>query len=278
MKPRYYCKSLMVVPILALCGFGRAGKIHFTTLSCKSYRGKLKYIVDVSEQKESCELYLKERNNEHIKFVSTQDFESVVLADDEIKGVIVTTPTSSHEEYVCKSLEHGKGVFCEKPVAESLQSVSKCYEAADKAGLPLFCAFNRRFDDAFRSVREKVRSGAIGKILSIKTVSRDGALQGEAPSTDYFKTSKDIFHDSAVHDLDIVCWMLGEYPNELYAQGHAHHPVIKEMNDCDNALITMKFTSGAIASIDIGRYTSYGYDQRVEVCEYYNLLNFCYQK
>ncbi len=29
----------------------------------------------------------------------------------------------------------------------------------------------------------------------------------------------------------------------------------------------MKFTSGAIASIDIGRYTSYGYDQRVEVCE-----------
>jgi len=40
---------------------------------------------------------------------------------------------------------------------------------------------------------------------------------------------------------------------------------IKELDDFDTVLITLKFPSGAIASIDLSRKACYGYDQRIEV-------------
>jgi myo-inositol 2-dehydrogenase/D-chiro-inositol 1-dehydrogenase len=57
--------------------------------------------------------------------------------------VVVATPTNTHERIVTKALEHGKDVFCEKPVAESISSAEHCYEQAKKAGKLLFCAFQR---------------------------------------------------------------------------------------------------------------------------------------
>ena len=40
----------------------------------------------------------------------------------------------------------GKGVFCEKPIAENETDVIKCYDKAAETGKPLFCSFNRYAD------------------------------------------------------------------------------------------------------------------------------------
>ena len=64
-----------------------------------------------------------------------------------------------------------------------------------------------------------------------QTTSRDSPL----PSLDYLKISGGIFHDCAVHDIDLITWILGEYPTEVCKQfqlgefaqvpqrGHHHH-------------------------------------------------------
>ena len=44
-----------------------------------------------------------------------------------------------------------------------------------------------------------------------QTTSRDSPL----PSLDYLKISGGIFHDCAVHDIDLITWILGEYPTEV---------------------------------------------------------------
>ena len=74
-----------------------------------------------------------------------------------------------------------------------------------------------------------------------------------------------IFHDCAVHDIDVVCWILGEFPDVVYTQAHAFHKNVAELGDVDQVNITMKFASGIIATIDLNREASYGYDQRIEV-------------
>lgn len=101
-----------------------------------------------------------------------------------------------------------KAVFCEKPIAENSPNTLTCYETAKKVGKPLFCAFNRRFDPSYSTVRDRVRSGEVGHVHVIKTVSRDSPL----PSIDYLRISGGIFHDCMVHDIDIITWVLGEYP------------------------------------------------------------------
>ena len=68
----------------------------------------------------------------------------IVYKDASLDAVMVATPTSSHEEYITKSLEAKKAVFTEKPVSEDSGSVERCYQLAAKVGKPLFCAFNRR--------------------------------------------------------------------------------------------------------------------------------------
>lgn len=104
-----------------------------------------------------------------------------------------------------------KAVFCEKPVAENQSDTAKCYEMAEKIGTPLFCAFNRRFDPSYSEVRDRVRRGEVGHVHMIKSVSRDSPL----PTIEYLEISGGIFHDCLVHDIDIITWVLGEYPDKV---------------------------------------------------------------
>lgn len=71
--------------------------------------------------------------------------------------------------------------------------------------------------------------------------------------------------DTGVHDLDMVNWLVGEVPETVYATGHASHPLWKEVGDLDTTAATLKYPSGAIATIELSRNAPVGYDQRVEV-------------
>lgn len=136
-----------------------------------------------------------------------------------------------------------------------------CYEMARQMKKPLFCAFNRRFDPSYETVRNKVHKGEIGHVHVIKTVSRDSPL----PSIEYLKASGGIFHDCMVHDIDIMTWVLGEYPFKVSVQAHAHIPEIQAINDVDTVVATFHFPSGTLGIIDLSRNSSFGYDQRLEV-------------
>ena len=185
----------------------------------------------------------------------------MVLKDAEVEAIVVATPTNTHEYYVRKSLEAGKGVFCEKPLAANIKDVSSLYDLAEKVGRALYCAFNRRFDAGMCNVHDQVREGKIGKLYQIKTCSRDSPL----PSLAFLRLSNGMFHDCAVHDIDVVCWVVGEEPVKVIADGSAFNEGIKGIGDVDTIAIILKFPSRVLATIELCRHSSYGYDQRLEV-------------
>jgi len=74
-----------------------------------------------------------------------------------------------------------------------------------------------------------------------------------------------IFHDCAVHDIDVMCWVLGEYPYRVTAHVYAHIPEISAIGDYDTVAVVLSFPSGTIGMIDLSRSSTYGYDQRLEV-------------
>ena len=83
-------------------------------------------------------------------------------------------------------------------------------------------------------------SGEVGHVQQIKMISRDSPLPGLA----YLKISGGIYHDCAVHDIDLMTWILGEYPKEVYSCANAQIPDIKEIDDFDNLVCTLRFPSG----------------------------------
>ena len=66
-----------------------------------------------------------------------------VFSDPEVDACLISTPTFTHEEFIVASLEAGKAVFSEKPIAEAPSGTARCYAKAEEVVKPLFCAFNR---------------------------------------------------------------------------------------------------------------------------------------
>ncbi|XP_043276864.1 myo-inositol 2-dehydrogenase-like [Venturia canescens] len=251
------CESDAPIIKVALFGVGRAGTIHLASIQSNP-RVKLLYIVDDMESK-----FAQMKKYWHLDGVTLMTSKQAdrVFKDASVDVVVVSSPTYTHEGIVTKALEAKKAVFCEKPIAENPSNTLRCYEAAKKVGKVLFSAFNRRFDPSYSAVRDRVRKGEVGHVHTIKTTSRDSPL----PTIDYLSHSGGIFHDCMVHDIDMITWVLGEYPIKVTAQAVANIPEIKAINDFDTVVATMLFPSGSIGIIDLSRNSSYGYDQRLEV-------------
>ncbi|XP_070561825.1 uncharacterized oxidoreductase YrbE-like [Ptychodera flava] len=240
----------------AIFGLGRAGTIHFKNVVA-NHRAAVRWIIE--EDVETANRTVKQYFLDDTRVVDSRGM-AAVLGDNRVDAVIVCTPTHTHEKIVRAALKAGKSVFCEKPIAATIESVQSCYDDAEKYNRVLYCAFNRRFDPATRNINHRVKAGEIGQLQQIKVISRE-----LFPPVAYLKVSGGIFHDSSVHDLDKVCWIVGESPSMVYAQGHAFNADVAAMNDIDTVAIVMKFPCGVLAHIDISRHASYGYDQRLEV-------------
>ncbi|XP_039250992.2 putative oxidoreductase YrbE [Styela clava] len=240
---------------LALFGLGRMGLIHFENLQ-KNPNVRLKYLVDLDQEKAN---NLKDFHHlDETKVILPQD-DHFVFEDPNVDGIIICTPTDTHVHIAMAAIKAGKGVLCEKPLAMTIESTLECYREATKGNIPLLCAFNRRFDPQIRDMYKK--RDIIGQVQSIKTCSRDSPR----PPMSYIKISGGMFHDCAVHDLDLIRWMIGEEPISVYTAAHAHIPEIAALGDVDTIFIVLKFPSGVIAHIDLSRDCKYGYHQTCEM-------------
>lgn len=243
---------------VALLGLGRMGSIHLNNLM-REVRANLLYVLDASDERLAYarqKYYLDERQ---VQCVHPQQYAQIV-EDARVEVVIVATPTYTHEEYTRTALEHNKHVLCEKPLADDLRQIQKLVDLANTRNLKLLCAFQRRYDQSFRCLRQQVHDGRIGQLRLIKTCSRDSPL----PSIEFIKHSGGIFHDCLVHDMDVVIWIARELPVEVHAYAHCYVDDYKQLNDFDTVLCSVKFASGMMASIDISRVSDAGYDQRCE--------------
>lgn len=242
----------------AIFGLGRAGSIHLSNI-INNPRIVLKYIVD-DRQERFNDLKKHWKLNDDVTFLTSRH-KDIVYGDKSVNVVFIGSPTYTHHEIVVNSIANNKDIFCEKPIAESIEDTKKCYEAAKAKGRILFAAFNRRFDPAYRALRDRVRKGEVGHVQILKVTARDSPL----PTIDYLKTSGGVFHDCLVHDFDMSCWVLGELPTRVQATASALIPEVKAIDDFDTIAFLLTFPSGAIAIGDNSRYSVYGYDQRLEV-------------
>ena len=236
---------------IAQLGAGRMGGIHARS-AAGDPRLDLAYIVDT--RSDAAGALASEVGAE----LSTFD---AVLADEEIKGVIVASSTDTHLDFTLACLEAGKAVFCEKPLDLDAGRL-RAHEAAFRAAkAPLFVAFNRRHDPHFQALRAKVSSGAIGELETLHLINHDPA----SPPPHFIPTSGGLFKDFTVHDFDTARWIVGEKPVEVFAWASCLvDPMIAEMGDVDTARLILRTASGRLCVISNTRRSGYGYDQRIE--------------
>lgn len=241
---------------VALIGLGRIGVMYLANINANPLL-QLRCVV-LSSRQDPCWVREKHGIPDHV--IVTCD-PQLAFSNPSIEAVVIASSTASHVELILSAISAKKAVYCEKPISDSLEKTGHCYRAAAEANLPLFCAFNRRFDPSYSHIQSQVRAGAVGKIQTIKSVSRDSPI---IPLS-YIGPSGGIFDDFSVHDIDLLLWVSGDVPVQVFVSGNSQIPEFERHSDFDNMIILLNFKHGALGTIDLNRYSSYGYDQRLEV-------------
>ncbi len=184
-----------------------------------------------------------------------------VLADSGIDAVVIATPTDTHVDYIERVAAAGKAIYCEKPLDKSLERVDRALAALEAHRVPFMLGFNRRFDPDNAMLQQAVRAGEVGALNMLMSWSREPA----PPPIEYVRASGGYFVDATIHDIDLLCWIAGERPVEVFAAGCCKFdPQIGAEGDFDLTMTTLKMPSGALVHINNSRACSYGFDQRIE--------------
>lgn len=237
---------------IALFGAGRIGQVHAVNIAGHK-ETKLYSVIDPYQPNA---VALAEKYQAKVQ--TTEE----AMQDPNVQGVLIASATDTHADLIELAAKHKKVIFCEKPVHLDLERVKQCLKSVKEHNVPLFIGFNRRYDPQFRHLKNLFQQGAIGKAESLIITSRDPS----PPPAEYVKVSGGMFRDMTIHDFDMACFMIGEEPCSVYAQGsNVVDPAIGQAGDIDTAFIILKFPSGAMATISNSRRSGYGYDQRIEL-------------
>jgi myo-inositol 2-dehydrogenase / D-chiro-inositol 1-dehydrogenase len=179
-----------------------------------------------------------------------------LIADPAVEAVVIASPDQTHFGLVRACLEAGKPVLCEKPLAMTAEEALKLVALeAEIAKASVHVGFMRRFDAAYRALRETISSGKIGVPRLVHNRHRNVA----APA---WFTADMALSNSAVHEFDICRWLLGTD----YTTGHITiAPQSEDLTAGDPLLITCDTETGALVSIEVFMNARYGYDVRCEV-------------
>jgi UDP-N-acetylglucosamine 3-dehydrogenase len=132
----------------------------------------------------------------------------VVLADESIDAIDVTYPTALHREYVIAGLEHGKHVFCEKPIALTLEDADAMIMAARRSSRVFQVAHVLRFWPEYRLIHDLIATGEVGRPLC-GFASRLSFRPNWAEWIRDPNQSGGQVIDLMIHDFDYLNWLFG---------------------------------------------------------------------
>lgn len=242
---------------LGVIGLGRMGRINSRYLL--GYTGSAQLAAVSTSRPEAAARFLGQTGRPKI-YTHYHD----LLADSAIDGVLVVSPTHTHHDIVVASAKAGKAIFCEKPIALTLAETDSMLAAVEKAGVLFQVGFMRRFDKGFAAAKRKIEAGDIGAPLIAQAISRDP----NCPDPDWAAPARSggMILDLAIHDFDMLRWLMGDEVQRVYAEGgNLTCPELLQVGDIDTAIINLRFSNGGLGYVEAGRNCRYGYDIRCEI-------------
>ncbi|WP_418282089.1 Gfo/Idh/MocA family protein [Halorubrum sp. DTA98] len=206
-------------------------------------------------------------------------------AIDEVDVFYNLGPNHVHAEPSIAALEAGVPVFCEKPLAPTLEEASAMHEAAADADVPAGCAFNYRFVPAIRYARNLIADGELGEIRQIRgRYLQDWLVDPDAPwawRLDSELAGSGTLGDLGAHTIDLANFLVGDEVGGVdRVSGHLRtfvdeRPVLDDDGDVeeyrdvtvdDAYTAQVAYDSGAMGSFEASRFAAgHKNDHTIEV-------------
>ena len=133
---------------------------------------------------------------------SVNNFDEI-LETEEIKGVVIATPSHTHYPLVKKALEAGKNVYVEKPIATNSQEAKELTEIAEEKGLVLMVGHLLLYHPAVTRMKTLIKDGVLGDIKYV---------QSDRLNVNFFRNDRSVMWDLTPHDLSMAAYVLDKSP------------------------------------------------------------------
>lgn len=132
------------------------------------------------------------------------DYERM-LAEEELQGVSICTPPSTHRAAALSAARRGLAVLCEKPLAENADVARDLAEAVGATGVPFMVGFFHRFHEPLVVLRGLVEENTFGRPVVVRSrFSLDSRGDTRPWIADVSIAGGGAMMNTAVHSLDIV--------------------------------------------------------------------------
>jgi predicted dehydrogenase len=193
----------------------------------------------------------------------THDYKELLKRSD-IDAIAVTSPDYCHEEHCVDALLSGKPVFCEKPMAITVEGCDRIIETSKKTGVKLMMGFNMHYIKMFQVMKGIVDSGAIGEIRAV-WVRHFVGYGGDFFFHDWHanrRNTNSLLLQKGSHDIDMIHWITGKYVKTVSAFGSLDYfggnmdndltcPKCNKKNTCTEALFNRRIQCAYRQEVDV---------------------------
>ncbi len=214
---------------VAVIGYGHLGKWHCQKVAAHADVADFVAIVEKFPQGQEA----AKANHPNVKVVS--EISEII---NEIDAAFIVTPTSTHFALSKYLLENNKHIFCEKPVCSNDEEAMALTKIAQDKKMVFQVGHSERCHEAWEKLAEEL--GQVQRPFTIR-INRVAAFKGRA-------TDVDVVQDLAIHDLDLLTYILKFNPVSVRADGYKIRT-----DKWDHATMELTDANGSVAYITVGR-------------------------
>jgi predicted dehydrogenase len=174
-----------------------------------------------------------------------------LLADDEIEGVMITTPNDTHRALIIEALDAGKAVYVDKPIAHTLDDALAIRAAVERSGPVFSVGHSARRLAGTRVMRQWIDDQTLGQVsLAEANFSNERGLELTPETWRWYADSSPggTLIQLGVHHADTLQYLLGPV---AAVSAHARR-LYTASQVPDAVLCILEFASGALGHLGCG--------------------------
>ena len=229
---------------VAIVGTGGISQAHIKGYLLFPDRCSIVALADIypqkaQEKKERFGLTAAEVFDDHKKLLRREDIDIIDIC----------TPPYVHAEIAVNSLNAGKHVLVEKPMAASLEECDRILAAAERSGKMIAVVAQNRFRTGYMNLKKTLESGLAGDIVHAQADSfwwRGHSYYDLWWRGTWEKEGGGCTLNHAIHHIDLMLWMMG-MPEQVQAVMSNTSHDNAEVEDLSIAIL--KYKNGAFGQL-----------------------------
>ena len=145
-----------------------------------------------------------------------------IISNPLIEWIFIGSINYSHKQYIISALENNKNVFCEKPIAISLEECKEIKKIFENGNSRFFISYPLRYAPLYTIIKNLVENNKIGKIISFEFNETITFRHGSFIMTDwrrFTEFSGGHLLEKCCHDVAVANWIVNSLPRRVASFG-----------------------------------------------------------